>query len=58
VTAFEYGLDESAPDTVIVFTVVVLHGSAIVIVNETLSLESEGANEVEPELLLDMETVF
>ena len=37
---------------------VVLQGSAIVMVNSTLSLESEGANEVEPELLLDMEIVF
>ena len=42
----------------IVFTVVVLHGSAIVMVNSTLSLESAGANEVEPELLLDIEIVF
>ena len=42
----------------IVLTVVVLHGSAIVIVNSTLSDESDGAKDVEPELLLDIEIVF
>ena len=33
----------------IVLTVVVLQGSAIVIVNSTLSLESDGANVNEPD---------
>ena len=58
VTAFEYGPDESAPVTVSVLTVVVLQGSAMVIVNSTLSLASVGANEVAPDWLLDMEIVF
>ena len=49
VTAFEYGLEESVPLTVIVFTVAVLQGSAITIVNSTLSEESAGENEVEPD---------
>ena len=49
VTDFEYGLDESVPDTVIVFTVVVWQGLAIVIVNSTLSLASAGEKDVEPD---------
>ena len=58
VTDLEYGLDESDPLTVIVLRVVVLHGSAIVIVNSTLSLESVGAKDVDPELLLETDKVF
>ena len=59
VTALEKGLEESAPETVSVFTVVVRQGLAIVIVNSTLSDESDGANEVAPEdPLLVIEIVF
>ena len=39
-------------------SVVVSQGSTIVIVNSTLSEASAGANEVAPELLLLMATVF
>ena len=43
----------------IVLTVVVLQGSAIVIVNSTLSLESAGAKDVAPvDPLLVSEIVF
>lgn len=43
----------------IVFTVAVLHGSAITIVNSTLSEESVGEKDVEPEEpLLEIVSVF
>ena len=59
VTAFEYGLDESVPETVMVFTVAVRHGSSIVIVNSTLSLALAGAKVEEPaEPLLAIVIVF
>ena len=59
VTAFEYGLEESVLETVMVFTVAVRHGSSIVIVNSTLSAALAGENDVEPaEPLLAIVMVF
>ena len=58
-TDLEYGLEESAPVTVIVLTVVVLQGLVIVKVISTLSFESVGLKVVDPVLPLDaIVTVF
>lgn len=60
VTLFEYGLEESVDDITTSFTVVVLHGSTIVIVNSTLSDAPVGAcvKELAPNPLLAIVTVF
>ena len=59
-TLLEYGLDESVAEITTSFTVVVLHGSTIVIVNSTLSSESVGeyVKELAPIPLLAMVSVF
>lgn len=59
VTDFEYGDELSVPDMVIELTVADVHGLAITMVNSTLSLESAGANDVDPlEPLLLIEMLF